>query len=68
MHAMDPAAATSCRYKLVLLPSPTPTLAGCQMNVNDSEVIASVLSDQQYSHAGSAAEAGVVLLNTCAIR
>lgn len=41
---------------------------GCQMNVNDSEVIASVLSAQQYSNAQSAAEAGIVLLNTCAIR
>jgi tRNA A37 methylthiotransferase MiaB len=38
------------------------------MNVNDSEVIASVLSAQQYTHAQSAADAGVVLLNTCAIR
>lgn len=38
------------------------------MNVNDSEVIASVLSKQQYTSAPSAAEAGVVLLNTCAIR
>jgi len=44
------------------------SITGCQMNVNDSEVIASVLSEQQYSKAGSAAEAGVVLLNTCAIR
>lgn len=41
---------------------------GCQMNVNDSEVIASVLGKQQYTNAPSAAEAGVVLLNTCAIR
>lgn len=42
--------------------------AGCQMNVNDSEVIASVLGEQQYTSAPSATEAGVVLLNTCAIR
>lgn len=41
---------------------------GCQMNVSDSEVIASVLSAQQYTDAQSAADAGVVLLNTCAIR
>lgn len=41
---------------------------GCQMNVSDSEVIASVLSAQHYTDAQSAADAGVVLLNTCAIR
>lgn len=41
---------------------------GCQMNVSDSEVISSILAAQQYSHAESAAAAGVVLLNTCAIR
>lgn len=43
-------------------------LAGCQMNASDSEVIASVLAQQQYTKAPSPAEAGVVLLNTCAIR
>jgi hypothetical protein len=41
---------------------------GCQMNVSDSEIIGSVLAADQYSKAASVQEAGVVLLNTCAIR
>jgi tRNA A37 methylthiotransferase MiaB len=41
---------------------------GCQMNVSDSEIISSVLTADQYSKASSVQEAGVVLLNTCAIR
>eukprot|EP00878_Enallax_costatus_P021379 GHUV01022629.1.p1 GENE.GHUV01022629.1~~GHUV01022629.1.p1 ORF type:complete len:498 (+),score=140.32 GHUV01022629.1:314-1807(+) len=41
---------------------------GCQMNVNDSEIINSVLSAQHYARAASAQDAAVVLLNTCAIR
>jgi tRNA A37 methylthiotransferase MiaB len=43
--------------------------AGCQMNVNDSEVVRTVLDMAGgYSFAPSAEEADVVLLNTCAIR
>lgn len=38
------------------------------MNVNDSEIISSVLSAQHYTRAASAQDAAVVLLNTCAIR
>lgn len=38
------------------------------MNVADSEVIGSVLAAQQYTRAPSPQQAGVVLLNTCAIR
>lgn len=41
---------------------------GCQMNVNDSEVVGKLLQDEGYSVAQSAEEADVVLLNTCAIR
>uniref|UniRef100_A0A383WC25 Uncharacterized protein n=1 Tax=Tetradesmus obliquus TaxID=3088 RepID=A0A383WC25_TETOB len=41
---------------------------GCQMNVSDSEIIGSVLAADSYSKAASVQEAGVVLLNTCAIR
>ncbi|KAI8112312.1 hypothetical protein M9434_003635 [Picochlorum sp. BPE23] len=41
---------------------------GCQMNVNDSEVVGKLLQDKGYSVAPSAEEADVVLLNTCAIR
>jgi tRNA A37 methylthiotransferase MiaB len=38
------------------------------MNVSDSEIVASVLAAARFTKAASAQEAGVVLLNTCAIR
>lgn len=41
---------------------------GCQMNVADSEVVASVLREHGYGLTLDAAVADVVLLNTCAIR
>lgn len=41
---------------------------GCQMNVYDSELVASILIESGYSKAGSMREAEIVLLNTCAIR
>ena len=41
---------------------------GCQMNVADSELVASILGDQGYALALDETEADVVLLNTCAIR
>lgn len=41
---------------------------GCQMNVSDSEIVASILQASSFSSATSAADADVVLLNTCAIR
>jgi len=41
---------------------------GCQMNESDSERIAGALIDRGYSMAPSAEEAGLVVLNTCAIR
>ena len=41
---------------------------GCQMNVSDSEIVASVLSDAGYGLTHDPLEADVVLLNTCAIR
>ncbi|MCM1110233.1 MAG: tRNA (N6-isopentenyl adenosine(37)-C2)-methylthiotransferase MiaB [Clostridium sp.] len=41
---------------------------GCQMNVADSEVVASVMEMAGYSPAESAEEADAVLLNTCSIR
>lgn len=41
---------------------------GCQMNVADSEIVASVLQDGGYGLTDSATDADVVLLNTCAIR
>ena len=41
---------------------------GCQMNVADSEVIASILQMAGYSSCNSLEEADAVLLNTCSIR
>ena len=41
---------------------------GCQMNVADSEVIASVMKMAGYDVAQSLEEADAVLLNTCSIR
>jgi len=41
---------------------------GCQMNVADSEVVASVLSDAGYQPASSIKEADLILVNTCSIR
>lgn len=41
---------------------------GCQMNVADSEVVASVLTDKGYSVTEDINEADVILVNTCSIR
>ena len=41
---------------------------GCQMNVSDSEIVASVLRENGYGLTHDPDEADVVLLNTCAIR
>ena len=41
---------------------------GCQMNVSDSEIVASVLSKDGYGLTHSAEEADIILINTCAIR
>lgn len=41
---------------------------GCQMNVADSEVVASILGMDGYVQAGSAEDADAILLNTCSIR
>jgi tRNA-2-methylthio-N6-dimethylallyladenosine synthase len=41
---------------------------GCQMNVSDSEVVASILAKEGYETATSAEEADLVLLNTCSVR
>jgi tRNA-2-methylthio-N6-dimethylallyladenosine synthase len=41
---------------------------GCQMNANDSEVVASILAKDGYTPVQSAEEADLVLLNTCSIR
>jgi tRNA-2-methylthio-N6-dimethylallyladenosine synthase len=41
---------------------------GCQMNVADSEVVVSILSDQGYEHTDDIQKAGLILINTCSIR
>ncbi|MDR3187758.1 MAG: tRNA (N6-isopentenyl adenosine(37)-C2)-methylthiotransferase MiaB [Prevotellaceae bacterium] len=41
---------------------------GCQMNVNDSEVVASVMRGQGYALCSAAESADLVLINTCSIR
>ena len=41
---------------------------GCQMNVADSELVASILGAEGYALAETEADADVVLINTCAIR
>lgn len=41
---------------------------GCQMNVYDSEIVLSILEKAGYSPCGSMEEAGLILVNTCAIR
>lgn len=41
---------------------------GCQMNVNDSEVVASILIDNSYSITNDINRADVILINTCSIR
>lgn len=41
---------------------------GCQMNVADSEVIASIMKMQGYNSTDTLDEANAVLLNTCSVR
>ncbi|MCL2502548.1 MAG: tRNA (N6-isopentenyl adenosine(37)-C2)-methylthiotransferase MiaB [Bacteroidales bacterium] len=41
---------------------------GCQMNVNDSEVVVSVMQDAGYSLCQEMDKADVILVNTCSIR
>ena len=41
---------------------------GCQMNVNDSEVVLSILQAAGWSRCTSAAEADLILVNTCSVR
>ena len=41
---------------------------GCQMNMNDSEIVAAILSEQGFNTTGNIEEADLVLVNTCSIR
>ncbi|MBN1926525.1 MAG: tRNA (N6-isopentenyl adenosine(37)-C2)-methylthiotransferase MiaB [Prolixibacteraceae bacterium] len=41
---------------------------GCQMNVADSEVVASVLAERGYEMTNDQKEASLILINTCSVR
>ena len=41
---------------------------GCSMNLNDSEIVASILAEQGYNTTHLIEEADLVLVNTCSIR
>lgn len=41
---------------------------GCQMNVNDSEVVVAIMQEHGYSVTNSIDEADIILVNTCSIR
>ncbi|TAN20354.1 MAG: tRNA (N6-isopentenyl adenosine(37)-C2)-methylthiotransferase MiaB [Chitinophagaceae bacterium] len=41
---------------------------GCQMNFNDSEIVASILQKEGFGATASYEDADIVLINTCAIR
>ena len=41
---------------------------GCQMNVNDSEILAGILEREGYTPAEKMEEADLILVNTCSIR
>ena len=41
---------------------------GCQMNVADSELVASILADAGFQITERAEQADIILLNTCAVR
>ena len=41
---------------------------GCQMNLNDTEIVASILSKEGYNTTHLLEEADLVLVNTCSIR
>ncbi|GAB1474075.1 hypothetical protein MASR2M69_15160 [Bacteroidota bacterium] len=41
---------------------------GCQMNVNDSEVVLSVLEHEGYTLCSKLSDASLILVNTCSIR
>ncbi len=41
---------------------------GCQMNLNDSEIVQAIMNEEGYAHTTTPDDADVILLNTCAIR
>jgi tRNA-2-methylthio-N6-dimethylallyladenosine synthase len=57
---------------LGLVPEPSQKIYietyGCQMNVNDTEIVASLMRDNGYSLTLRPEEANLILVNTCSIR
>src|ERR1700694_484698 len=41
---------------------------GCQINFSDSEIVASILSDEGFGATRNVEEADLILINTCSIR
>ena len=41
---------------------------GCAMNFSDSEIVASILNEEGFGATRNAAEADLILINTCSIR
>jgi tRNA-2-methylthio-N6-dimethylallyladenosine synthase len=41
---------------------------GCQMNMSDSEIVASILKDNGYDYTEDVKSAGIIFINTCSIR
>ena len=41
---------------------------GCQMNFSDSEIVASILTKDNYISTNNIEEADIILVNTCSIR
>ena len=41
---------------------------GCQMNVNDTEVVFSILAKEGYERTTEIGEADVIMANTCSVR
>ncbi|HOE05058.1 MAG TPA: tRNA (N6-isopentenyl adenosine(37)-C2)-methylthiotransferase MiaB [Bacteroidales bacterium] len=41
---------------------------GCQMNVADSETVASIMAGQQYEYCDNITDADIILINTCSVR
>ena len=41
---------------------------GCQMNVADSEVVKSIMSEEGYDVTSNMEDADLILVNTCSIR
>ncbi|KAK9798141.1 hypothetical protein WJX73_007483 [Symbiochloris irregularis] len=63
MAATDPVEEASYTSKAVYIET-----YGCQMNSSDTEVVLAILRKHGYSRTTVPAEAGLILLNTCAIR